>query len=121
MLSISLRNIRIRAPHGLYPEEAERGNDFEVDVEVRLPAGVKDEWPLIDYARIHELAHEVMAGARVPLLEMLVRDIWQRIQKEWPQLAVIRVCVRKLRPPMGGDVEAAQVCFEAAVGESTSS
>ena len=117
MLSISLRNIRIRAPHGLYPEEAERGNDFEIDVDVRLPAGITDEWPLIDYARIHELTHEVMAGARVPLLEMLVREIWLRIRKEWPQLAFIRVCVRKLRPPMGGDVEAAQVCFESGSGE----
>lgn len=112
MLSISLHTIRIRAPHGLYPEEAERGNDFEVDVEVRLPAGIGDEWPLIDYARIHEFAGAVMNGVRVPLLEMLVRDIWLRIRKEWPQLSFIRVCVRKLRPPMGGDVEAAQVCFE---------
>lgn len=112
MLSISLHNIRIHAPHGLYPEEALRGNDFEVDVMVHLPTLISDEWPMIDYARVHELVNEVMTGSRVELLETLVREIWLRIHREWPELGFIKVCVRKLRPPMAGDVAAAQVCFE---------
>lgn len=112
MLTISLQCIRVRGPHGLYPEEAQRGNDFEVDVDVRLPATIQEEWPLIDYAHISELVHNVMQGARVPLLEMLVRDVWQRIRKEWPQLTHIKVSIRKLHPPMEGNVRAAQVCFE---------
>lgn len=112
MLTISLHCIRLHAPHGLYPEEAARGNDFEVDVDVRLPANIKDDWPLVDYARINELVRGVMLGERVPLLEMLVRDIWQALRKEWPQLSHIKVCIRKLHPPMEGQVRAAQVCFE---------
>jgi dihydroneopterin aldolase len=112
MLTISLQCIRVHGPHGLYPEEAQRGNDFEVDVDVRYPAAIKDEWPLIDYARINELVHQVMKGERMPLLEMLVAEIWQRIRKEWPQVSHIKVCIRKLHPPMEGTVKAAQVCFE---------
>jgi dihydroneopterin aldolase len=112
MLTISLHCIRIHALHGLYPEEAVRGNDFELDVDVRLPASIKDEWPLVDYARVNEIVQRVMLGDRVPLLEMLVRDIWQGIRKEWPQLTHIKVCIRKLHPPMEGKVHAAQVCFE---------
>ena len=100
MLTISLHCIRIHGPHGLYPEEAETGNDFEVDVDVRLPATIKDEWPLVDYSRINDIVRSVMKGERVPLLEMLVRNIWMGIRAEWPQLTHIKVTIRKLRPPM---------------------
>ncbi len=112
MLTISLQSLRIRGPHGLYPDEAARGNDFEVDIDARLPARIGDEWPLIDYARMAEIARFVIEGERVPLLEMLVQDIWKRIRAEWPQLSHIRVSIRKLHPPMKGNVKAAQVCFE---------
>lgn len=114
MLTVSLHSIRIHGPHGLYPEEAVTGNDFEVDVDVRLPATINDEWPLIDYTRINEIVRLVIEGERVPLLEMLVRDIWLRLRKEWPQLSHIKVCIRKLHPPMKGNIKAAQVCFEGA-------
>lgn len=112
MLSVSLHKIRMRGPHGLYPGEAERGNDFEVDVDVRVPATIDQEWPLIDYARISEIVHQVMGGAAVPLLEMLARDIWKTLRAEWPQLSHIRVAIRKMQPPMPGQVAYAQVCFE---------
>jgi 7,8-dihydroneopterin aldolase/epimerase/oxygenase len=112
MLTISLQNIRLHGPHGLYAEEAELGNDFEIDVDLRLPATITEDWPLIDYTRINDIVRLVMRGERVPLLEMLVRDIWKRLRAEWPQLSHIRVAIRKLRPPMKGDIRAAQVCFE---------
>lgn len=112
MLSVSLHQIRIRAPHGLYPEEAVRGNDFEVDVDLRLPATIDEDWPLVDYARVSEIVHFVMGGDTVPLLEMLARDIYTKLRAEWPFLSHIRVAVRKLRPPMNGNVAWAQVAFE---------
>ncbi len=102
----------MRGPHGLYPGEAERGNDFEVDVDVRIPAAIDEDWPLIDYARLSEIVHSVMNGDTVPLLEMLVREIWKRIRAEWPQLSHIKVAIRKMHPPMPGKVAYAQVCFE---------
>ncbi len=112
MLSISLHSISLHGPHGMYAEEADNGNDFEVDVTVRLPAQITDEWPLIDYARINELVRQVVKGARVPLLEMLVRDVWTRIRSEWPQLTHIKVSIRKLRPAIKGNIKSAEVCFE---------
>ena len=112
MLTISLHTIRIRGPHGLYPDEAIHGNDFEVDVDVRLPARMGDEWPLIDYSRISEIVLDVMKGKTVPLLEMLVKDFYNNIREEWPNLSHIKVTIRKLKPPMAGNVNYAQVCFE---------
>ena len=82
MLTVSLHHIHIRAPHGLYPEEALRGNDFEVDVDVRLPAAIGKDWPLIDYARISEIVHFVMKGDAVPLLEMLAQSIFIKLRAE---------------------------------------
>jgi dihydroneopterin aldolase len=112
MLTISLHTIRIRGPHGLYPEEAIHGNDFEVDVDVRLPARIGEDWPLIDYSRISELVHDVVKGKTVPLLEMLVKDIYNNIRDEWPILSHIKVTIRKMTPPMAGNVRYAQVCYE---------
>ena len=112
MLSVSLHHIRIRAPHGMYPEEALHGNDFEVDVDVRLPVTIGEDWPLIDYARISEIVLSVMNGKTVPLLEMLAQDIFIRLREEWPILSHIKVTIRKMHPPMAGEVRYAQVCFE---------
>lgn len=113
MLTVSLNTIKIRGPHGLYPEEAIHGNDFEIDIVLQIPVGIKDEWAWVDYSRVNEIVREVMLGETVPLLETLVRDIYTRIKDEWPHLAKVQVCVRKLNPPMPGTVNYAQVCFEA--------
>lgn len=112
MLSISVHNILIRAPHGMYPEEAIMGNDFEVDVEVKLPVSIIDDWPLVDYARITEIVYFVMHAKTVPLLEMLVREIWMKIKEEWTELSLVKVSIRKLNPPMNASVKHAQVTFE---------
>ncbi|MEO6832437.1 MAG: dihydroneopterin aldolase [Chitinophagaceae bacterium] len=112
MLSIAVHNIQIRASHGMYPEEAILGNDFEVDVDVCLPVTIKDDWPLIDYARISEIVHFVLLAEAVPLLEMLVRDIWLKINQEWPELSHIKITIRKLNPQMKGSNKHAQVTFE---------
>jgi dihydroneopterin aldolase len=96
----------------MYPEEAARGNDFEVDIDVRLPVTISEDWPLIDYVRISEIVHFVMRGDTVPLLEMLAQAIFLKIREEWPMLSHIKVCIRKMHPPMPGDIRAAQVCFE---------
>ncbi len=37
MLTISLHQLKIHAPHGLYPQEQLSGNLFETDVDLFLP------------------------------------------------------------------------------------
>ncbi len=112
MLTISLHHIHIRGPHGMYPEEAIHGNDFEVDIDARLPVIIGEDWPLIDYARISEIVHFVLKGDPVPLLEMLAQAIYVRMREEWPVLTHIKITIRKMYPPMPGDVRYAQICFE---------
>jgi dihydroneopterin aldolase len=110
-LTVSLHAIRIHAPHGLYEKEGVWGNVFEVDVDARVMASAGQEWPFINYGDIHAIVEEVFAR-KVPLLEDLVGAIHAGVREAFPALISARVAVRKLRPPVAGDVAYSQVVFE---------
>lgn len=112
MLTVSLHNIRIHGKHGLYPEEAVLGNWFEVDVDIKAPTQEGVEWPFIDYSVISKTVHDVFIKP-TQLLETLVRRLHQALKEGSPTDAVIRVAIRKMHPPMPGDVGYSQVCYEA--------
>ena len=111
MLSVSLHNIRIHGKHGLYPEEAVLGNWFEIDIDVHAPVSAEEKWPFIDYSVINTTVHDVFSKP-TQLLETLVRKVHEALKAIVPQNAVIRVAIRKMHPPMPGDVGYAQVCYE---------
>lgn len=111
MLTISLQTIRIAAPHGLYAGEALWGNEFEVDASVCLDIRSGEPWPFVDYTLINATVQDVFRET-VPLLEDLVGSIHSRLRNLVPAAQKIRVAVRKLHPPMPGQVGAAEVAFE---------
>lgn len=111
MLTVSLHNIRIHGKHGLYPEEAILGNWFEVDVDVKVQVTAKDKWPFVDYSVINKKVHDIF-GNPTPLLETLVLQIHESLKSMAPEGSVVRVAIRKMHPPMPGDVAYSQVCFE---------
>ena len=112
MLTVSLHNIRIHGKHGLYPEEAVLGNWFEIDVDIKAQTSEEKEWPFIDYAMISATVHDIFIKPN-KLLEALVQSIHQSLKEKSPDGAVIRVAIRKMHPPMPGDIAYAQVCYEA--------
>jgi len=113
MLTVSLHNIRIHGKHGLYPEEAILGNWFEVDVDVKAAVlTTTEKWPFIDYSVINTCVHDIFAKP-THLLETLVQKIHESLKSIAPEGSVVRVAIRKMHPPMPGDVAYAQVCFEA--------
>lgn len=111
MFTVSLHDIRIHGKHGLYPEEAVLGNWFEVDVDICIAVKTAEEWPFIDYTTINGVVHEVFATP-TKLLETLVRSIHNNLKAAAPSGAVVKVAIRKMHPPMPGDVGYAQVQFE---------
>lgn len=110
MLTVSLHGIHIHAPHGLYPQEHILGNEFEIDVDVFANVH-SDEWPFIDYTQIHEAVVEIF-NQPGHLLETFVKNIHAALKMKFPEAQKVRVAVRKLRPPMAGDVRYSQVCYE---------
>lgn len=109
MLTVSLHGIKIHAPHGLYPEEHILGNRFEVDVDIWLSDA--QPWPFADYTLIQKIVADTfeMPGQ---LLETFVANIHASLKEKIPVSEKIRVSVRKLHPPMPGEVAYAQVTFE---------
>lgn len=112
MLTVSLHGICIHAPIGLYPEEKIKGNDFEVDVDVFAEPRDGESFPFMDYAEVHQIVLQSFEAGGT-LLETLVRAIHSRVKKRFAEAVKVRVAVRKMAPPLGGEVRFSQVCYEA--------
>ena len=111
MLTVSLHGIRIHALIGMYPEEKVKGNDFEIDVDVYVPVNDAQSWPFVDYTLIRDTVANAFTQAG-EMLETFVQLIHRNLKEQIPFAERIRVAIRKLHPPMEGDVAYAQVCFE---------
>lgn len=111
MLSVSLHGIKIVAPIGMYAEEKVHPNTFEVDVDVWVRTEEGKEWPFIDYAIINDIVSAVFTPDK-EMLEELVQQIHTSVQQEFAYAEKVRVCVRKLHPPLSNSVNYSQVCWE---------
>jgi len=109
MLTVSLHKIVIHAPIGLYPEEKVVGNTFETDVDIWLPDALP--WPFVDYVIVFDVVNDVFAQP-AELLETVVYSIHSRLKELVPVAEKVKVTVRKMNPPVQGQVGYSQVCFE---------
>lgn len=109
MLTVSLSGVRFHAPVGLYPQEAFIHNEIEVHLSVSQPAAI-DDLPLIDYTVLHGIA-ATAALQPTALLETIVQRIVAGINDQYPG-SRMKVAVRKLNPPMQGQVDYSEVCWE---------
>jgi 7,8-dihydroneopterin aldolase/epimerase/oxygenase len=111
MLSISLHGIKLHAPIGLYPQERVVGNYFEIDVDIYMPANNENKWPFIDYSMVYDVVQEIFQQQE-RLLETVVHKVYTALKEKVPAAEKIKVAVRKLHPPLNGDVHYAQVAYE---------
>jgi dihydroneopterin aldolase len=112
-ITIALRQIKLFAHHGAYPEERERGNDFEIDLEVELPrpvATITDSLDdTIDYVSLVECVHLVSSEKHYVVLEAFAYDLCKEVLDLHPEVVRVSVEVRKLHPPMPHRVESVGV------------
>jgi len=106
MVLVTLNSARFNIIVGLYAEEVPVKNEIEIDIEVSLPASA-GQIPLIDYAALYDIACRAVAEP-VNLLETIAEKIVAEIIATHNG-AAIDVKVRKLNPPMGGQVKYAEV------------
>ncbi len=111
MLTVSLHNIRLRAPIGVYEEERILGNEFEVDVDLWLRVEERQLWPFADYGGINEEVRKAFT-AEAPLLEEVVQALHRALRARFSAAEKIAVAVRKMHPPLSGVVGYAQVRYE---------
>ncbi len=112
MLTISLHGIKTFAPVGLYAEEAVLGNRFETDVDIWLEIKEGEPWPFVDYVMIRDVISEAFQQPQ-QIIEALVQQIYGELKSRVGNAVKIRVAVRKYHLPVEGEINYAQVCFEA--------
>jgi dihydroneopterin aldolase len=113
LLTISLKNVRFRAYHGVYPEERQKGNDFVVNMQVSyVPhAGtIVSLSDTIDYGSLFEIINTIMQQP-VELLESLVRQMAQAVHKRFSEISEVTVSVEKLNPPIDRFTGSAKVTY----------
>ncbi len=109
MRTIALEGMQFEAFHGYYPEERVLGGKYVVDVWIDvLPGSPADDdlEKTINYETIFLVCKQVMAQP-VSLLETVIEKIGQKLRLHFKNIAVLKIKVHKLHPPLGGLVAAA--------------
>ncbi len=103
--TLTLSRMRFHSRHGMLPEEAVRGQDFEVTVRFELglaEAGRSDDLArTIDYRAAYEVVRGVMAGPPRRLVEALAEGVAAELLRAFPPAQAVEVEVTKLNPPVG--------------------
>jgi dihydroneopterin aldolase len=98
--------------HGVYEDEQQNPQPFEVDVELALnlqPAGLSDDLDqTIDYSRVFDTCRQIVESTRFNLIEALAEAIAQELLAGWPADEVT-IRIRKPRVKMAGTLRAAGV------------
>lgn len=109
---IQLRGLRLVGTHGVLPEEQERAQPFEVDLDVMADlraAGTSDALAdTVDYGAIAATVTRIVTTERWALLERLAARIADVVLED-QRVESVTVTVRKLRPPVPVDLTSSGV------------
>lgn len=113
---ITLTGLRVFGRHGVFDVERERGQDFVIDVALRLdtqPAAASDD--VVDTAHYGEVAERIVrivGGDPVNLIETLAARIADALLADDPRLASVRVVVHKPQAPIDASFTDVSVAIE---------
>jgi dihydroneopterin aldolase len=100
---IELRGLVVTGICGALPEERERAQPLEVDLDVIADlskAGASDDLDdTLDYGAITTTVERVIVGGTPQLLEHLAQNLADAVLAD-PRASSVTVSVRKLRPPV---------------------
>jgi dihydroneopterin aldolase len=109
--NITVEGIKIYAFHGCLEEEAKIGGHYIVDVYVETnfsKGAIEDELEYtIDYVWINQVVQEEMA-IRSKLIEAVGQRIIDRLKNNSKD-ARYKVLIRKMSPPINGDVNSVSI------------
>jgi 7,8-dihydroneopterin aldolase/epimerase/oxygenase len=109
---IALEGMRFHAYHGFYAEEQTMGNDYIIDVYITantgLAAATDDLYQTINYETVYDICKIVMRE-KTKLLETIVERIIVGLKHQFSNIQQVKVRIRKVTPPLGGQVDFAVV------------
>ena len=103
--TVALKDVKCYAYHGYYPEEQLTGIYFMVDVTVTFEPDDDTEnlQRTVNYEVLNSIILEEMEHTR-KMLETVVKAILSKIVESYPFLITAEVSIRKLNPPMPGQI-----------------
>lgn len=105
---MELRGLRLLGRCGALPEEADRPQPLEVDLDVELDlsaAGASDDLgDTVDYGTLCALVERVVGAGHVSLLEHLADLLAGAVLGADARITSVTVWLRKLRPPVPQDL-----------------
>lgn len=103
--TVALKDVKCFALHGYYPEEQLTGIYFMVDITVEfIPYGDTENLQhTVNYEVLNAIILEEMARTQ-KMLETVIRNIIDRTIAAYPFILTAVVGVRKLNPPMPGQI-----------------
>ncbi len=109
MDKIIIKNMKFYAFHGVYPEERSNGQDFYIDAELYMDlkkAGKSDSLDdTADYSKIYALIKSINEINKFMLVEKLADTICHEVLRNFGNIDMIRVCVRKPHALMAGEAD----------------
>ncbi len=91
---------------GVYPYEKREGQDFIVDLELRMgriPACLSDDLAdTVDYGSVFHDTREIVEHGMDDLIERLAERIARRVLAGYPQVVSVLVTVKKPMAPVDG-------------------
>lgn len=104
---IQLRGLRVVCVVGVLPEERERAQPLELDIDIYADlsaAGNSDDLQdTVDYGSVAQTIEEICLGAKVQLLERLAQLVAERLLG-LDGVSTVEVTVKKIRPPVPSDL-----------------
>lgn len=108
--------MKFYAYHGVHAEEREKGGWYEVDVRIQWQPDARglaaDKLEAtVDYENVYRQVHQVMQEP-VALVERLALLLHDRLAALMPDGTGLTVRVRKLLPPVDGEMQYAEFVWQ---------
>ncbi len=113
---IQIEGMEFYAYHGHYEEERYVGNRFLLDIAIEAdtkPAELSDNIEdALNYQHVYVIIKDEMENKKFHLLEGIGRKIINRLKTEIHGIESIELKIRKMHPPMGGQIQAVSVTLK---------
>ncbi len=103
--TVALNDVKCFALHGYYPEEQLTGNHFMIDLQTEFTAfGFDDDLQqTVNYEVLNTIILDEMKNTQ-KLLETVLNNMIQKVIAFYPFVETVMVSVKKLNPPMPGQI-----------------
>ena len=115
MAEIAIEGMEFFSYHGHFKEESIIGTRFILDLYIQTDttkAEISDNLhETVNYLSVYQVVKSEMAKPSL-LIEHVARRIGASVKKEFPAIDHLKIKLRKMNPPLGGQIESVSISLE---------